>query len=186
MKLWKRKMCFLKTVKLNILIFTLSSMLLSCGYTLQGAGNLPGNPKRISVLLFKNRSSHISAETTLANALIEELMRSSGVEIAGEPDNADAVIQGEIISISFGALSRKSTDSVNQRTVYERTVTAVVNLTMKSRSGEVLFSVNRFSEHDSYRVLEDNEEDESAKREVVQKLFHRLSQRVVSQMTDDF
>ncbi len=180
LKLSERKICISKIFILHLFIFLLFFTLLSCGYTLNGGGELPGKPKNISVLLFKNRSSHTGAETALANALIAELMCSSRVGITDDPDNADAVIQGEITSISFGTLSRTSYDSV-----YERAVTVTVDLNMKSRSGEVHFS-SHFSERDTYSVSKDNETDESAKREVIEKLFYRLSQRIVAQMTDNF
>jgi len=181
MKLSQREKISSKTAPLHISILLLSFMFLSCGYTLQGGGQLPGKSKSVFVSIFKNRSSHTGAETEISNVLIEELMRSSSAKISDEPDSADAVIQGEISAISFSALSRTADDSV-----YERTVTVVVNMNMQSRSGRVLFSVKGLAESDEYGVSKINEADESAKSEAVIKVFHRLCQRIVSRMTYDF
>ncbi|WP_186441050.1 LPS assembly lipoprotein LptE [Desulfamplus magnetovallimortis] len=186
---------------------------------MHGQSSLPGNPNSVSVMMFKNRSSHIGAETAFTTALIDELMRISDVSISrfsqsqessgdgtdlakNDADlksnkrdrkgsskrqkysgnqSVDAIIYGEIVNINFGALSRTADDAV-----YERTVTAVVNLKMKSSDGDTLFAVNHFSESDRYYVPEGNEADETAKKEVVEKVFHRMAQRIVSRMADNF
>ena len=160
-------------------MFTLVSFS-GCGYALQG-GRLPGGVKRISVMLFSNRTGQSGAEAWMTSALIDELMRGSQAVIWSDPEGADALIRGDIHSIHFGALSRTADDAV-----YERSVAIQVNLRMVSKSGETLFSVSGFSESDTYTVPEGNEADEQAKKEAVNKIFHRLAQRLVSRMTDDF
>lgn len=175
-------------MKNKLAVLILFCLLTSCGYTLQGGGKLPGNVKTVSVELFKNKSSQSSAEVIFANALIEELMRSSNVKVLEnsvdqnyQVDRADAIISGTINSISFDALARTSVDSV-----YKRGVRAVVNIEMKSRSGEVLFSVNNFKESESYTVSKDNSVDEAVVNSAVDKIARSVARRFVSQMTDDF
>ncbi len=161
------------------ILFTLVSFS-GCGYTLQG-GKLPGDVKRIAVMLFSNRTGQSGAEVWMTSALIDELMRGSQAVIWNDAKTADALIYGEIHSIHFGAVSRTADDSV-----YERSVTIQVTFRMVSKSGETIFSLAGFSESDTYTVPEGNEADEQAKKEAVNKIFHRLAQRVVSRMIDDF
>lgn len=175
-------------MKNKLAVLMIFYLFTSCGYTLQGGGKLPGNVKTVSVELFKNKSSQSSAEVIFANALIEELMRSSNVKVLEnsvdqnyQVDRADAIISGTINSISFDALARTSVDSV-----YKRGVRAVVNIEMKSRSGEVLFSVNNFKESESYTVSKDNTVDEAVVNSAVDKIARSVARRFVSQMTDDF
>lgn len=175
-------------------LLILLSLLSSCGYTLQGGGKLPGKVETVSVAIFKNKSSQSGAEVIFTNALIEELMKSSSVKVLNhkiddgqtsqherESSVADAEIRGTITSISFNALARTSDDAV-----YKRTVTAVIDLEMKSRSGEVLFAVNNFIESEYYTVSNSNSINEAVISSTVQKIADQLSRRLVSQMSDDF
>lgn len=183
------------------LFFTI--MLFSCGYTLQGGGLLSGSVKSVSVMVFKNKSSQVGAEIIFTNALIEELMRNSSVTVVNadsdEPEELktddresknkqpfnnstpDAVIYGTIVSVSFDALSRTSED-----VVYKRGLNAVVNVEMKGKKGDILFSLNNFTQSDSYAVTHDNLIDESAVKSTLKIVAERFARRVVSQMTDDF
>jgi len=175
-------------------LLILFSLLTSCGYTLQGGGKLPGKVDTVSVSIFKNKSSQTGAEAIFTNAMIEELMRSSSVKVLNQESHyededksdkqshgADAIISGTIVSISFNALARTSDDEV-----YKRGVTAVINLVMKSRSGEVLFAVNNFTESEHYTVSSSNSINEAIVSSIVEKIARQLCRRLVSQMSDDF
>lgn len=181
-------------MKNSFVILFLCYLLTSCGYTLQGGGKLPGKVTTVSVGMFKNNSSQTGAEAIFTNALITELMSNSTVKIinqsGGDDQNgqsdkygngADAIISGTIVSISFSALARTSDDAV-----YKRGVTALVNLAMKSRTGELLFAVNGFSESEFYAVASDNSINEAVASSTVEKIARKLSRKLVSQMTDDF
>ncbi|MBF0468207.1 MAG: hypothetical protein HQK61_04890 [Desulfamplus sp.] len=187
-------------MKNTVAVLILFSLFSSCGYALQGGGKLTGSVETVSVLVFKNKSAQTGAETLFANALVQELMRNSTVKVVNYkdeeienhkksanskkiPDNdiADALIYGTIVSISFNALARTPEDSV-----YKRGVNAVINLEMKSRSGEILFAVDGFTESESYAVSNYNLTDEAVLNSTLKKLAVRLSKRLVSQMTDDF
>lgn len=154
-------------------------------------------------MVFKNKSSQVGAEIIFTNALIEELMRNSSVTVVNadsdEPEELktddresknkrpfnnstpDAVIYGTIVSVSFDALSRTSED-----VVYKRGLNAVVNVEMKGKKGDILFSLNNFTQSDSYAVTHDNLIDESAVKSTLKIVAERFARRVVSQMTDDF
>ncbi|MBF0301797.1 MAG: hypothetical protein HQK73_02045 [Desulfamplus sp.] len=181
-----------------LIALSFTIILSSCGYTLQGGGKLTGNVKSVSVMIFQNKSSESGAEVIFTNALIEELMRSSSVRVVesgrfiakdkinSKQDNqqindVDAVIHGTIVSISFDALARTSED-----VVYKRGLNAVVNVQMKSRNGDILFSLNNFTESESYSVTHSNLIDESVLKSTLETVADRFARRVVSQMTDDF
>jgi hypothetical protein len=191
---------FKEAMKINHTILILLALILSsCGYKLQGGGILPGEIKTVSVLVFKNKSSQTGAEIIFTNALIEELMRNSTVKVINkdnpdiQPLNktaettlignviADAVIYGTISSISFDALARTSDD-----VVYKRGVNAVVNLEMKSRTGEIIFAVNKLTENESYTVSGYNSIDETVIKSTLESVARHFARRVVSQMTDNF
>ncbi|MBF0228102.1 MAG: hypothetical protein HQK63_00680 [Desulfamplus sp.] len=174
---------FYITMKINsiLILSALTIMLSSCGYTLQGRANLPSNIKSVSVSIFKNRSSIVSAEMLFTNAFIKELMRSSNVKVITDNKMADAVIYGTITSISFDALARTSDDIV-----YKRGINAVLNIEMKSRTGDIIFSVNKFTESESYDVTHQNSIDETAIKSTLEIVAYRLARRTVSQMIDNF
>ncbi len=176
-------------------------ILFSCGYTLQGGAKLSGDIKSISVPVFKNKSSQVGAEIIFTNILIEEFMKSSAVKIINPEEqpnleaensilqknglhnnsNADAVIIGTIVSISFDALARTSKDIV-----YNRGLNAVVTVEMKSKNGDILFSLRNFTESESYFVTHENLVDEKAVQSTLKIVADRFARRVVSQMCDNF
>ncbi|MBF0572225.1 MAG: hypothetical protein HQK69_00485 [Desulfamplus sp.] len=142
---------------------------------------MPSNIKSVSVSIFKNNSSIVSAEMIFTNALIKELMRSSNVKVITDNKMADAVIYGTITSISFDALARTSDD-----VVYKRGINAMLNIEMKSRTGDIIFSVNKFTESQSYDVTHHNSIDETVIKSTLERVAYRLARRVVSQMIDNF
>ncbi|MBF0243361.1 MAG: hypothetical protein HQK64_12920 [Desulfamplus sp.] len=171
-------------------IFVVATFFISsCGYTLQDGYKLPDDIKTISVMVFKNSSSQTGAEIIFTNALIEELMGSTTVKVINHEQitntinsiNADAVIQGTIISISFDALARTSYDLV-----YKRGINAVINLEMKSKKGDVLFAVKDLTDRESYTVYRENFMDQALIDSALKKVAKRIAKRVVSQMGDSF
>jgi len=166
--------------RLIAIISVLFFLFPGCGYRLSGGGPLPGNVTRVSVSMFQNQSFETGAETIFTSALIRNLVEKTDAEIVSRKE-ADAVITSTIKSITMGALTRTSDDAV-----IERLVGAVLDLYMVNKEGETIWSVRNFSQTEVYTVSSINASDEAAKREAIEKIADRISERIISKMRDNF
>lgn len=155
-------------------------LLTGCGYTFSNSGPLPGNVSRISVTMFENQSFETGAESIFTSALIRELVQKSDAMVVGR-DKAEAFISGTVRSITVGALTRTVDDAV-----VERQVSAVIDLDMVDSNGEVIWSVRSFSSNEAFTARSDNAMDEAGKREAIQIIAERISERIVDRMRDRF
>lgn len=158
----------------------LTLFLVSCGYHFSGNQDLPGGSTRIYVGMFENRSSEQGVESVFTRAVIQELARSTSAVIV-KREKADAVVTGRIKSISITTLTRSSDD-----TAVERSVSAVVDLALTAKSGDVLWSISDYQENEEYTVSQVHATDAAAERQGIEKIAVRIAERLVSSMTDAF
>jgi outer membrane lipopolysaccharide assembly protein LptE/RlpB len=150
-----------------------------CGYGFQGAGSLPGDAQTVFVQLLTNRTSETGMENVFTGALIEELTRNQ--QAAGE-DRADALLSGEIVSISTDTIAR-----TGATTSVERRVRTTLNLELTDRAGEVIWKARNISASEAFPVDSDSQAiTDQNQREALTRLAQRVAESVYSRMTDDF
>lgn len=75
-------------------------LLLGCGYHVAGrASRLPETVKTIAVPAFQNKTPRYRLEQRLTQAVVREFLARTKYRIVPEPQNADAVLRGEVTSI---------------------------------------------------------------------------------------
>ena len=151
-----------------------------CGYHIQGNTFLPTGIKAVHVTLFENRSGESGAENTFTNAFIKELLMKTNAQVTDE-SHARGFITGIIRSISVGDLTRSSDDAVLQGQVR-----ATMDLSMVDDKGHVVWEVKGYSDNEVYTASSSNVTDEFAKREAVEEIATRLSEKLVSAMGDQW
>jgi len=167
--------------KLLVLFFILVlSLVASCGYKFSGGGLLPGKTKLVSVEMFENKSSETGAEIIFSSALSSELIEKSDSKVV-DAKEAEASFIGVIKSVSISTLTRTSTDAV-----IERKVSAVIDLKMVSRDGELLWFVKDFQGREEFQVTTENITDMASRTIALEKIAERMAQKAVSRMLDDF
>ncbi len=152
----------------------------SCGYRLEGGGYINENVTRVAVDMFDNRSSQTRAGVTFANELIRKILEKTDTRVV-DSSVATRKIVGIVKSISFGTLSRSSTE-----TVVERRITATVDVQLIGPDKKVLWSVSNLISKEDYTVSESNVDNEASIREAVEKIAERSAEKVVSQMMLNF
>ena len=152
----------------------------SCGYKFSGAGLLPGKTKLVAVKMFENKTSETGAENIFANALSIELMGKSSSQVV-KLEDADAYFSGIVKSISISTLTRTSDNAV-----IERKVSAIIDLKMIDKDGELLWFVKDFQGREEFQVTTENITDMASRTLAVEKIAERIAQKVVSRMLDDF
>jgi len=171
----------MKHLKYTFLIcLFVSAVFASCGYHFEGGGYINNDVTRVAVKVLENKSSETDAGIIFTNALIREIIQTTDTKVVDEP-RATAVFKGKIKAITFATLSRSTTESV-----VERRISAVIDLKLINRDGEVIWSVKDFTWHEEYKVSEDKITDESNKREAVDKIAARTAEKLVSRMLNNF
>lgn len=113
-------------------------ILAGCGYHVAGqSSNLPPDWKSIAVPAFKNDTTQYRIEQRFTAAVIREFLSRTKYRVVQDPASADAVLQGEVLSIEtspvlFNATTGEVTtmlvtvhakvqltDSMTKKSVYE-------------------------------------------------------------------
>jgi outer membrane lipopolysaccharide assembly protein LptE/RlpB len=157
-----------------------SGFISSCGYHFEGGGYITNDVNQVSIKVLENKSSETNAGIAFTNALIREMIQKTDTKVVDE-SKAVAFLEGTIKSITFSALSRSSTESVT-----ESRVSAVVDLKLIDKDGEVLWSVKNFASKEDYTVSPDTVTDETNKREAVLKIALRNAEKTISSLQNDF
>ena len=102
-----------------------------CGYRVAGrASNLPPDWRTIAVPAFKNDTTQYRLEQRFTAAVIREFLARTRYRVVQDPASADAVLQGEVLSIETSpVLFNATTGEVTTMLV---TVHARVQLTSNS------------------------------------------------------
>ena len=142
--------------------------LASCGYHTSGASSvLPPDVKTLAVPSFQNQTHTYHVETGLTNAVIREFntrtryrviqttpppapssTASSATPSATAADEADAILQGTVLSVQVAPVAY---DSVTGR-ASTGLVTLVIKVTLTARDGRVLYSNPNYVFRDQYQI----------------------------------
>lgn len=152
-----------------------------CGYQLAGRGALPGNVQTIGIKMLANRSMETGAEAIVTNALSDELNRRRPGTLKRVID-ADAVMSGVI-----DAINRKTVSRAGTLTASQRRVSVTLSLTLKDRSGKILWQRSRLTAQGDYTVVAgNNTTTENNRREAIFEAAQLLAEGVYRALTDDF
>jgi outer membrane lipopolysaccharide assembly protein LptE/RlpB len=82
------------------LLLAMAMLVGGCGYHVAGrAANLPSDWKTITVPAFKNDTTQYRVEQRFTAAVIREFLSRTKYRVVQDPQSADAVLHGEILSI---------------------------------------------------------------------------------------
>jgi len=117
-----------------------------CGYSLRAS--LPGNFKTVHVPVLENRTQEPGIEDFVTQALTTALANSGMAKIARSAEDADAVLEGQIVEYSLASLAFDSTANVTQ---YRLTIG--LSLTLRDRvKNEVVWRQERIDDRADFRV----------------------------------
>ena len=117
-----------------------------CGYSLHG--NLPDRIKTVAVPVFVNHTSEPAVETFLTQAVVQAFSTNGRLRVV-RPDEADAILEGEVVGYQVQALAFDPRANIQQ---YRLLVT--MNLKMRdARDHTLLFEEPRFQEKSDFRVV---------------------------------
>lgn len=129
-----------------LLLAALAALSAGCGYSLRG--NLPDHIQTVAVPVFANKTGEPAVEGALTRAVVEAFSTNGRLRVV-TPEQADAILDGEIIGYDIQALAFDAQANARQ---YRLIVT--LNLRFRDvRRNTVLFEQARVQEKADFRVL---------------------------------
>ncbi len=155
---------------------------LECGYRLRGTGSfLPDYIKKINVPLFKNLTTRFELDLKLTQAVINELVARGKVEVTSAAENADAVLNGEIMDFRVNPIAF-SGDARADR--YAITIVARIVL-RDNRSQKNIFSNPYVSYQEEYAVPQGSD-FESLESDALNKVAENFARTLVITILEGF
>jgi Lipopolysaccharide-assembly len=149
-----------------------------CGYKRAGKGrSLPVNIKTIAVPVFQNSSLKYRVEQRFTQAVIEEILkRARGIRITQNPDDADAVLSGDIRS--FRAAGSVLDERGRTRVWDVRIITGVTLRDQHTR--KILFDAQRLDFNGEYELADDPQSFFNEENPAVDRIAKEFAQSLVS------
>jgi len=163
-----------------ILILIAALMISGCGYRLSGTGAfLPEHVRTILIRNFENQTSRYQAEQFVTFAVRDEFIRRSRLKMVEATEQADAVLEGKIISFAVTPVSY----SESAADKFQVSILLEIRL-MDLKQGRVLFENKRLRYVDSYEI--DSADFFSMETESLQRISKAFAASVVSTILEDF
>lgn len=149
-----------------------------CGYKQAGKGkSLPASIKTIAIPIFQNTSLKYRVEQRFTQAVIEEILkRARALRVVQNPDNADAVLNGDIRG--FRAQGTILDDRGRTRVWDVRIIVSVVVRDLKTH--QIIFENPRMSFEGEYQLSDDPQSFFNEENPAVDRIAKDFAQSIVS------
>jgi len=161
--------------KTGILIITLLCflLLLGCGYQMVGKEtHVPPGLNSIAIPTFKNQTFEPGIEVPFTQAFLREFIRDRRVNVVGRAE-ADSILEGVIKDFNIYSVSYDKSGFVME---YQTNV--LLDLTLRKRTGEVLWVEKDFSETRWFRASSDVLISETNKAAALQQIGRFVAERI--------
>jgi len=124
-----------------------------CGYhTVGAATHLPPDAHSLSVPMFATRTEAYHTEAALTDAVIREFAARGRLRVTPAADgDPDVVLHGTILNETVAPLTYNTTTQQSSSFL----ITLVVSVTLKDRSGKVLYENNNYVFRGQYQSTSD-------------------------------
>jgi hypothetical protein len=123
----------------------LALALAGCGYSMRG--NLPDHIQTVAVPVFTNRTAEPAVENFLTSAVVEAFSTNGRLRVVG-PENADSLLEGEVIGYALESIAFDRQANVRQ---YRLVVT--MNLRFRDlRRNTILYEQQGLREKADFQV----------------------------------
>ena len=150
-----------------------------CGYSFRG--NLPEHIQTVAVPVFANKTGEPRIESLLTNGVVEAFSTNGRLRVVRRED-ADAVLEGEVIGYSVQSISYDSQANVRQ---YRLTVTLNLKL-LDMKKSAVLFEEHSLSEKADFQVMNAVSQTISVEETAVRTAATEIGRAIVSLTVNRF
>jgi len=157
----------------------LAVALAGCGYSFRG--NLPDHIKTVAVPVFTNKTSEPAVESLLTSAVVQAFASNGRLRVV-KPEDADAILDGEVVGYSVQSIAFDNLANVRQ---YRLQVT--MNLKLRDvRRNTVLFDQQSLQEKADFQVLGAVSQTIGAEEGAVRAAAIEIGRSIVSLTVDRF
>lgn len=150
-----------------------------CGYSFRG--NLPPHIKTVAVPTFKNKTQEPAVENTITAAVVNAFVSSGKLKVV-PPDEADSILEGEIVGYQIQSLAVDRTINVRE---YRLLVT--LNIQFRDvRRGGTLWRQEGLQEQADFRVPGQVSETISREEGAVREAAVDIGRKIVNLVVDRF
>jgi outer membrane lipopolysaccharide assembly protein LptE/RlpB len=159
-------------------------LLSACGYHVAGrAANLPSEWKTIAVPAFKNDTTRYRIEQRFTAAVIRQFIQRTKYRIIQDPESADAVLHGEILSVETAPVIFDAT--TGQVTTSLVTVHTKV-LLVDNQSQKTIYENDDMVFRDEYQISSDVQSFFEEQDPALERMARDFSAQLVSNVTEKF
>ena len=159
-------------------------LLSACGYHVAGrAPNLPSEWKSIAIPAFKNDTTRYRIEQRFTAAVIRQFIQRTKYRIVQDPESADAVLHGEILSIETAPVLFDAT--TGQVTTSLVTVHTKVSL-LDNQTQKTVYENDDMVFRDEYQISSDVQSFFEEQDPALERMARDFSAQLVSNVTEKF
>jgi len=171
----------MKRIITYILILAFVSVSAGCGYKVSGSGKyLPQDLKTIAIPDFENKTTKAEAEQFVTFAIRDEFIKKSSMKLIDRTDEADALLEGEIVKFTVKPLSYSYLGSANQYTV-----TITLNITfINMKTNTVIYRNKNMNFTEDYEI--ESGDFFSQETDALQKISEKFAKGIVSALLENY
>jgi len=153
--------------------------LAGCGYSFRG--NLPDHIKTVAVPVFTNKTSEPAVENFLTSAVVEAFASNGRLRVV-KPEDADAILDGEVVGYSLVSIAFD-----NQANVRQYRLMVTMNLRLRDvRRSSILFEQEGLREKADFQVQGAVSQTIGAEEGAVRSAATEIARSIVSLTVDRF
>ena len=156
-------------------------LLMACGYKMTGKEtHVPPGLSSIAIPTFKNKTFEPGIEIPFTQAFLNEFIQDRRVKVVSRAE-ADAILEGVVTDFTaYGVAYNRSGFVLQYRT------SIVVNLSLKDRTGKVLWEENGWTENQWFRASSTGVTNEAAKQVAIQRTAGFMAERIRDRLFYNF
>lgn len=168
----------------RLLVGALAICVAGCGYHVAGhSDNLPSGWQAVDVPAFKNDTTRYRIEQKFTAAVIHELLSRTKYHIVQDPQSADGVLNGEILSIDANpALFNATTGEVTAMLVSVHVKVSLVD----NKSGKVVYHNDDMVFRQEYQIETDVNVFFEEQDPALERMSRDLASHIVSNVLEGF
>jgi len=166
------------------LVVLASLILASCGYKFAATDTaLPRTIHTVAIPAFINSTTRYKLSDQLPEAISREFLTRTRYKVVPDPDTADAVLRGTVITYAFNPTIF---DPATGRAAYaELHVTLTISLTDRA-TGKVLFERKNFDVRETYQISPDATQYFEESDPALRRAGQQVARSVVSAVLENF
>lgn len=155
-----------------------------CGYALVGSGNfLPVDARTIRVPTFINQTTRVELEQRVTQAVADEMVARSRLQLVGNDNEADLILRGTIRSFNISPIAFNEQVRATQ---YQVTVAASIELVDHRREDAPIWENDAYLFTENYSIDIAGADTFDQESRAIEEIAERFAQSLVATLLEGF